>query len=127
VTGWGDDPTGYLRSVHDNASGMQFALTTRDLASGQASADETVAVTTRLLEKFNLERDHDHDRDHDHEPDAELVASLRVYRNAAFAFRKLADVRGGPDPTLETACTALIDQGHHLLQAYLARLTERED
>jgi hypothetical protein len=121
VTAWADDPAGHLRFVQDKVAGMQSALITGDLSSGEASADEIVAVTTQLLQEIHL------DGDRDHELAAEVVATLSVYRNAAFAFRKLADARGGPDQTLVTACAALIDQGHDHLRAYLAFRSEKED
>ncbi len=106
MTAWADDSARRLRSVEVMVVGMHSALVGGDLAGGGASADEIVAVTTEML-------------DHDHEPDAELVATLRVYRNAAFAYRKLVDAGGETDPGLAAACDALIEQGHDHLRAYL--------
>ncbi len=113
MTAGADGPTDRVRSVQSMVKGMQSALVAGDLASGTTAADEIVAVTTDLLEELDL------DRHHDCEPNPELIATLRVYRNAAFAFRKLADVGGGTDSALLTACAALIDQGQDHFRAYL--------
>ncbi|HEY7947937.1 MAG TPA: hypothetical protein VID75_09680 [Acidimicrobiales bacterium] len=98
---------------------MQSALGTGDLAHGTGSADELVTMTTRLLEELDRERNRDNDNDHEH--DAELIAALRVYRNAAFAFRKLAGARDGLDGTLRAACVAMIELGHDHVRAYWGR------
>jgi hypothetical protein len=95
---------------------MRSALETNDLAKGAVPANKLVALTTEFLDEFDLNRVPEHDRD------TELVAALRVYRNAAFAFRKLADPTEDTDSTLVSACIALIEQGDLLLQSHLNRL-----
>jgi hypothetical protein len=106
VTRWADDPTGHLRSVEDHVSGMESALVTGNLPRGTACANALVAVTTELLETLGL------DQNRDPETEVELVSMLRVYRNAAFVFRKMAGASGEPDPALRTLCVSLIEQGH---------------
>ena len=118
VTPRADDPTGYLRSVADQVSGMESALVTGNLAAGTAFANALVAVTTELLDSIDL------DPNRDPEKDAELVSTLRVYRNAAFAFRRLAGASGEPDPALETVCAALIEQGHDHLRTVKGQTPE---
>jgi len=113
VSGWADDPIGRLRSVEEKVAGVQSALGPGGLAAGTASADELVALTTELLEELDVDRHQDSDAD------AELLAALRVYRNAAFTFRKLAGSDPGSDPPLRAVCQAIIEQGHDHLQAYL--------
>jgi len=95
---------------------MRSALKTNDLESGATPADELVALTTEFLDEFDLNRVPENDRD------TELVAALRVYRNAAFAFRKLADATEDTDSMLVTACVALLEQGDLLLQAHSSGL-----
>lgn len=106
MTTWADDPTVYLRSVTDQVSGMESAVVTGDLAAGAPFADALVAVTTELLDALDL------DLKRDPEKDADLVSTLRVYRNAAFVYRKLVSAGGETEPALMTVCAALIEQGH---------------
>ena len=86
--------------------------------TGTAFANELVVVTTELLDALDL------DPPRDPEKDAELVSTLRVYRNAAFVFRRLAGVSGEPDPTLGTVCTALIEQGHDHVRTLKGQIPE---
>ncbi len=85
---------------------MESALVTGNLSAGTAFADALVAATTEILDALDL------DPKRDPKMDAELVSTLRVYRNAAFVFRKLARASGEPDPALGTVCATLIEQGH---------------
>jgi hypothetical protein len=100
VTDWIDDPTGRLRSVEHNVSQMESV--------GSAAAAEVVALTTELLEELEMEEAN--------EPDtvSNLIATLRVYRNAAFAYRKLAGVNGEPDAAMADVCVAMVEHGHQL-------------
>jgi hypothetical protein len=91
---------------------MESALITGNLATGAVFADGLVAATTELLDKV------DRDSRHDLDTDAELISTLRVYRNAAFVFRRLADADGEPDPAMRTLCATLIEQGHDHLRAF---------
>jgi hypothetical protein len=84
------------------------ALVTGNLEAGAAAALELVAFTSRWLEELEPAVSEDD------ETEAMLVATLRVYRNAAFAFRKLAGVNGSPDPAMADVCSAMIEQGHEL-------------
>lgn len=118
VTPWADDLAGRVRSVEDQVAGMECALVTGNLVTGTAFANELVVVTTELLDALDL------DPPRDPEKDAELVSTLRVYRNAAFVFRRLAGVSGEPDPTLGTVCTALIEQGHDHVRTLKGQIPE---
>ena len=118
VTPWADDPTGHLRSVTDQVSGMESALATGDPSTGTAFANALVDITTELLDALDLHPNRAC------ENDAELVSMLRVYRNAAFVFRKLAGVSGEPDPALERVFAALIEQGHDHLRTLRAQASE---
>jgi hypothetical protein len=99
---------------------MESALVQGRVATGAAFADELVATTTRLLDQLDLDPHHDLERD------AELISTLRVYRNAAFVFRRLADSVGEPDPAMETLCATLIEQGHEHRQAFTGHDPELE-
>jgi hypothetical protein len=89
---------------------MESALVIGDLPTGTAFANALVAVTTELLDALDLDPNRDPERD------IELVSTVRVCRNAAFVFRKLAGASGEPDPGLRTVCTSLIEQGHDHLR-----------
>jgi hypothetical protein len=108
VTDWIDDPTGRLRSVEHNVSQMESALANETVSVGSAAAAEVVALTTELLEELEMEEAN--------EPDtvSNLIATLRVYRNAAFAYRKLAGVNGEPDAAMADVCVAMVEHGHQL-------------
>jgi hypothetical protein len=108
VTDWTDDPAGRLSSVDHNVRVMESALASEALPVGSEAAAELVALTTGLLEELELEHSGDPDTD------AKLIATLRVYRNAAFAYRKLAGVSGEPDPAMGDVCAAMIEHGHDL-------------
>jgi hypothetical protein len=113
VTRGADDETNSLRSVADKVAEMEAALTTGQVATGTAFADQLVALTTELLDEI------DRDARHDLERDAELISTLRVYRNAAFVFRRVADAGGEPDPAMRKLCASLIEQGHDHLRALI--------
>ena len=118
MTQGADDATNSLRSVADKVAEMESALITGQVAAGTAFADALVAVTTELLDEL------DRDPSHDLERDAELISTLRVYRNAAFVFRRLADAGGEPDPAMRTLCATLIEQGHDHLRAFMGQTPE---
>jgi hypothetical protein len=120
VSGRADDPLARLKPVADRVAELEAALGTGSLARSIASANKLVAGTTTLLEELDV----DHKGHGDDDSDAELIAALRVYRNAAFAFRKLARSGGEPDPTLEAVCSAMIEQGHDHLRVYRDRVKE---
>ena len=108
MTSWPDDRTGRLHSVQTMVSAIDSSLVTGDLEAGIAAAQELVELTTGWLEKLEPAVSADD------ETEAMLVATLSVYRNAAFAFRKLAGVNGAPDPVMTDVCNAMIEQGHEL-------------
>ena len=120
MTCWADDATGPLRSVVELVTRMEAALVQGRVTLGAAFADELVSVTTQLLDELDLDPRHELERD------AELISTLRVYRNAAFVFRRLADAMGEPDPEMETLCATLIHQGHDHLQAIMGHTPELE-
>ncbi len=86
---------------------MESALVTGNLETGTALANAIVTVTTALLDEL------DHHPIGDLHRDPHVISALRVYRNAALVFRKIAGASGEPDPTLRPLCAALIEQGHH--------------
>lgn len=118
MTRGADDATNSLRSVADKVGEMEAALIMGQLATGTAFADLVVAQTTALLDELDLDPSHDLERD------AELISTLRVYRNAAFVFRRLADGSGEPDPAMRTLCAALIERGHDHLRAFMDQTPE---
>ena len=106
VSGWPEDLTSRLSSVQDKVATMEASLGTENLAAG--AAHELVVLTTGLLEELEPRATHESDAE------AKLIATLRVYRNAAFAYRKLAGVSGESDPAMASVCLAMIEQGHEL-------------
>ena len=118
MTRGADDANNSLRSVADKVAEMESALITGQLSTGAAFAALLVGLTTELLDRL------DSDRSQDLEREAELISTLRVYRNAAFVFRRLADPGGEPDPATRSLCATLIQQGHDHLRAYMGRTPE---
>ncbi len=57
---------------------------------------------------------------------AELSAALQVFRNAAFAFRRLVKAKAGTREALATTCSTLIGQGKDLLQVHLRENVDGE-
>lgn len=55
----------------------------------------------------------------------ELGAAAGVYRNAAVAFRSLADVDGDQRQARSTACAALLDQGDHHVESFAGALAKK--
>ena len=112
----GDGLVDRLRLMADSVAGMEACLGTHRLNAGLAFADALVETATALLD--------DLDRTLDTDPawDAELISTLRVYRNAGFMFRKLA-TDGRADPATEAVCATLIDQGHDHVGALLAEMS----
>jgi hypothetical protein len=108
VTSWAEDLTGRLRSVQCKVAAIESALGTENLRTGAEAAHELVVLTTGLLEDIELRATDDS------EAEAKLIATLRVYRNAAFAYRKLAGVSGESDPAMASVCLAMIEHGHEL-------------
>jgi hypothetical protein len=121
VTARDDDTTGSLRSVADKVAELESALVGKSLKTGAPLADELVAMTTELLDALDLDPNPDPDRD------AELISTLRVYRNAAFVFRRLAGASGEPDPELAALCAALIGQGHDHLVAFMSQAPQEDE
>jgi hypothetical protein len=116
----GDDDANHpLRPVGDMVGEMEAALTSGRLAIGTGLADALVALTTELLDEIDL------DPSPDLEKEAELISTLRVYRNAAFVFRRLAGADGEPDRAMKTLCINLIEQGHDHWRAFMGQ-TPRE-
>jgi hypothetical protein len=115
LIGGDDEPTGWLRPVADNVTGMQRALVAGDVREGAPFADALVVETTRLLDAIDerhLELPPGRDRRGAAAWEAELISALRVYRNAAFVYRRMAAAPGGLDPALAAVCDAMIEQGH---------------
>lgn len=55
----------------------------------------------------------------------ELGAAAGVYRNAAVAFRSLADVDGDQQAARSAACSKLLEQGDHHVDIFLAAVTKK--
>ena len=55
----------------------------------------------------------------------ELGAAAGVYRNAAVAFRSLADVAGDQRRARSTACATLLEQGDHHVELFVATLAKK--
>ena len=113
MTSWVVDPTGRLGAVRDRIAAMESAFINGNLESGTALANAVMAETTALLDELDLDPIRDLDRD------AEIISTLRVYRNAALVFRKIAGASGEPDPDLRPLWAALVEQGHHHLRAVM--------
>jgi hypothetical protein len=92
---------------------MESALVTGNLESGTTLATAIVDETTALLDELDLDPIRDLDKD------ADIISALRVYRNAALVFRKIAGASGEPDPDLQPLCAALIEQGHRHTRALM--------
>jgi hypothetical protein len=78
---------------------MDSALAAGNLEVGAEAAQELVALTTRWLVELEPAVTEDD------EAEAMLIATLRVYRNAAFAFRKLAGVKEHRIPPWQMSVT----------------------
>lgn len=55
----------------------------------------------------------------------ELGAAAGVYRNAAVAFKSLADVDGGQREARSNACATLLEQGDHHVEIFVAALVKK--
>ena len=107
VTGPLHDHIIWLRTVEASVATLESSLQSGDLGPGVAAADELVVATTKLLQDLG------HQPGYNPTTDAELVAALHVFQNAAFSFRRLAGVTGEPDPDMAVVCADMIEQGRH--------------
>jgi hypothetical protein len=89
---------------------LEAALEEGDFRGGRIAANQLATATTRLITQLQ----------HDPSIDAELSAALQVFRNAAFAFRRLSKAGGPRDGVIATTCATLIAQGNDLLQVYFS-------
>jgi hypothetical protein len=106
---------------------MQAALVAGEFTTGAVYAHAVVAETTRVLDaidELHPERAPDGDVQTRALWEAELISALRVYRNAAFVFRRMAGADGEPHPVLATICGAMIEQGHDHWRALTGELPE---
>jgi hypothetical protein len=55
----------------------------------------------------------------------ELGAAAGVYRNAAVAFKSLADVDGDQREVRSNACATLLEQGDHHVEIFVAALAKK--
>jgi hypothetical protein len=55
----------------------------------------------------------------------ELGAAAGVYRNAAVAFKSLADVDGDQRGARANACATLLEQGDHHVETFVAALAKK--
>ena len=55
----------------------------------------------------------------------ELGAAAGVYRNAAVAFKSLADVDGDQREARSNACATLLEQGDHHVEIFVAALAKK--
>jgi hypothetical protein len=98
---------------------METALSTGDVAGGISFADSVVAMTTDLLDAIHVRPCEDP------EWDAELISTLRVYRNGAFVFRSLLSVDVESDRGTTSVCMAILQQGHDHLRALVGQSATR--
>jgi hypothetical protein len=101
-----------LAALSDLVRTIESALKSQDYRRGRPAANELAATTGRWIDEIQ----------HDPAIDAELTAALKVFRNAAFAFRQLSKAsRGAKNITMASTCATLIAQGNDLLLMYLDR------
>jgi hypothetical protein len=55
----------------------------------------------------------------------ELGAAAGVYRNAAVAYRSLADVEGSQREARSNACSSLLEQGDHHVDSFVAAIAKK--
>lgn len=102
-----DDLIERLGPIRNAISAIDVAARQGVYASATTAADDVISMTTRLVDEL------EHDHGHDPEARAAVIAACGVYRNAAFAFRKLAGVTGEPDPQMAAVVASLIELGDH--------------
>ncbi len=90
----------------------------RRAGSERPAADELVARVTRMLGALRDAPEPPDTTGRHTEADAELLAALHVFRNAAFAFRRMADATGRREAALASACLGMIQQGHDHLDRF---------
>jgi hypothetical protein len=119
VTGGG--PREHERRVADLlrlVAALEEALERRDYREGRPVANRLAASTGAWIDEIQ----------HDTEIEPELTASLKVFRNAAFAFRQLSKTsRSAKNVAMASTCETLIAQGRDVLQLYLDRRNEQGD
>jgi hypothetical protein len=105
-----------LADVQHLVRTLQVALENRAFKEGRSAANQLVSTTTRWISEAQGDPTFDPD----------LGAALQVFRNAGFAFRRLAKSDGESQEQLSLACSTLLAQGSDLLQAY-ERVQESDD
>ena len=91
---------------------LEEALRIGDLDMGIPAVDLLLGASEELLAEI------DQSPTRDLGAEAELVAALRVFRNAAFAYRRVVGATGDPDPSKAEICEAMIEQGKDHYQRY---------
>ena len=104
-----DPSSEQLKEVTRLVGILEAGLVRGDFHGDTSAAHQLVEATTRLLDDLR----------HDPAIDVELTAALQVYRNAAFAFRRLATARQEKNPAIASACATLIEQGHDHFQRFV--------
>jgi hypothetical protein len=100
-----DSAARLLANVRSALAELEAALDGGDVSRG-VPADRLVQSVGDLLER--VERDP--------ATDDELIAGLRVLRNGAFAFRRLAQTEGRADQALAESCRVLLERGREHLE-----------
>jgi len=102
-----------LLELQELVQAVEKALESREYKAGRPVANRLAASTGAWID----------DIQHDPEIDAELTAALKVFRNAAFAFRQLSKAsRGtGRNVAMAETCATLIAQGRDVLAIYTER------
>ena len=110
VTGTPDDRMGRLAAIRTAVAVIGTAPSSSGGAHIDAAraADDVISLTTQLVTEL------EHADYHDPRVVA-VTAACRVYRNAAFAFRKLAGLTGDADPQMAAVVASLIETGDHLV------------
>jgi hypothetical protein len=91
---------------------VEAALESQQYKQGRPIANELARSTGSWIEEVQ----------HDPSVDAELTAALKIFRNAAFAFRQLSKAsRGAKNIAMAGTCGTLIAQGRDVLRMYTER------
>jgi hypothetical protein len=121
---WASQAQDYLVAVTqaiDNLRGLFLAEPETSSETDEAVASQVVSACTNLNEWLRS----------GHPPrgfakaGGELGAAAGVYRNAAVAFKSLADVEGDQREARANACATLLEQGDHHVETFVAALAKK--
>ncbi len=110
--GSANERDGRLATVERLVQVLEVNLREQRFDAGQPAANQLVSATTKWIVEIRK----------DPTVAAELSAALQVFRNAAFAFRRLGKAGSGTDEGLANTCSTLIHQGKDLLEVHRRQL-----